>query len=58
MNSVWTDERNRFIISTVNAFVGAKTNKEWKSSTEAYDLFLSEKELLANTANIEKYDFL
>ena len=51
---VWTDEKNSFLISTVNAFVCVKCNFEM-SSIDAYEYFLGQKELLERAKAGEKY---
>jgi hypothetical protein len=39
MNCLWTDEKHRFKIETVNAIVSVKENAEFKCS-EAFELFM------------------
>jgi hypothetical protein len=54
VNSVWTDQRNSFLIETVNALISVKYNSEFECM-EALDLFLSKPELLQQAKNNDKY---
>ena len=45
VNSVWTDERNSFLIETVNALVTIILNSEFECS-DSFDLFISRADLL------------
>jgi hypothetical protein len=54
VNNVWTDERNRFKIATVNAIVCIKANSEIDCS-QALELFLGENDLLKRAKENAKY---
>ena len=45
VNNIWTDERNRFSVSTVNALISVKCNMDL-DCVDAYNFFLTQKELL------------
>ena len=55
VNNVWTDERNSFKISTVNAIVCVKANAEFDCS-QSFELFLSDPQLLKKSTENEKYN--
>jgi hypothetical protein len=54
VNSIWTDERNRFLAETVNALVSVKYNSEFEC-LNAFDLFISKPDLLEKAKKNEKY---
>ena len=54
VNNVWTDERNSFKISTVNAFICVKANSEFDCS-KSFELFLSDSQLLKKATEKGKY---
>ena len=45
VNNIWTDERNRFSLDTVNALISVKRNMEI-DCVDSYNFFLTQKELL------------
>jgi hypothetical protein len=55
VNGIWSDERNRFKPKTVNAIASVKCNSDL-TCAQAYDLFLSDNDLLDKAKSSEKYN--
>jgi hypothetical protein len=54
VNGLWSDEKNRFNPDTINAIVSIKCNSDL-TCNQAYDLFLSNNDLLDRAKSSEKY---
>ena len=54
MNSLWTDEKNKFHVETVNSIIFVKENPEL-TCEESYEYFISNTDVLNNTMCVEKY---
>lgn len=54
LNSIWTDERNKFSPETVNSIISVKINSDL-DCTSAFDYFLAQNDLLNVAKGFEKY---
>ena len=55
VNNVWTEDKSRLNIDTLNALVSVKCNSNFKCS-EMYSVFLKNCELLKKAQSVTKYN--